>query len=302
MDKNKLQFSEFTGFYNNPFFLSVLDGIQNEKYSLSPEQYEDIFFNRLRHIKKINQHEPILISGCSMTVGGGINNEMIWPEILSKKMNMGYNTLAIPGSSVGQQVRYIYTYIKKYGAPKYLFALFPGFNRIEITDNKYYFQINEKKDPFPGYIQNINIESYTTDKFFKIPYPVESLLPLDMAQFYSNLQIFYLEEYCKALGIKFIWSTWHHKQYELLQKGINAGVDLYDGLINPENEKWALDFDKNKINYIENETIVNCHSEYLDKYPDDFYFAPDTDEGIQYAHWGVHRHIHIAESFFKEIE
>jgi len=296
--------SEFVYSFTNDYFDALLSNKKTDKYDMSDDKYKEIYTHRFPYIAtEIKSAKPLLIAGCSMTVGGGIEKEEVWADVLAKKMGLEYNNIALAGSSVGRQVRAIFAYIKQYGAPEYIFALFPGFNRIELPNNENFFKMQHKSDGIKDYITTANVETFTEDKYFKIPYEPEFIFPQDMCQYYSNLQIMYLEEYCKALDIKLYWATWHQKQYEALMF-VKENLVTYKGnenLVNIYNEMWVVDPMEKIINYNDPKTLVftKCHEKEHAERPKNFHFAPDQENGVEYAHWGYHRHIHLAEIFFE---
>ena len=301
--------SEFIYSFTDDYFEAAIHDKKNKLYDMTDGRFLDIYTHRFPYVvKEIESHKPILISGCSMTVGGGIEKEEIWADILCKKMNLEYNNIALSGSSVGRQVRGIFTYIKEFGPPEYIFALFPGFNRIELPNNQNFFKFNNKKDNINDYITTANVQTDASHKYFKMPYEPEFIFPQDMCQYYSNLQIMYLEEYCKALGIKLYWATWHQKQYEILDHVRRYSSNLYQmSITNPINAHttmWVPDAVENKINYTDPETLEPklCHIAEKNERPDNFHFAPDREDGVEFAHWGYHRHLHMAEIFFNQVQ
>jgi hypothetical protein len=46
---------------------------------------------------------------------------------------------------------------------------------------------------------------------------------------------------------------------------------------------------------------ATCHEEYRTNYPNCFDKGSDIEYGLEFRHMGIHRHIHTADSFLKEL-
>lgn len=320
-------------------FDAIFNKSSNSNYEYNDETikyiYTNIFENQNKNtashygfLNFFNEHgyrsnsfdskTEMLVTGCSHTFGSGIKTEHRWGDILSKKLNLSYSNLGVPGASVERIVRDLFCYFKTYGHPKYIFALFPNFHRMEIINNPRYFKTGDY-DRASKKMQTINpsnkkdiyrITAHTNDvplnhKFYTQPLIAESILPAETPQFYSSIFIQMLEQYCELANITLIWSTWHNDQNKILEEVNKMYPGTYKNKVNITKGIWEFDKKINKIKYIEDGSVINCHEYYREVDNITFDLAKDIEFGIDLAHWGTHRHLHIAEDFekiFKEIK
>jgi hypothetical protein len=102
-----------------------------------------------------------------------------------------------------------------------------------------------------------------------------------------------LEQYCKSNNIKLIWSFWHNPIAQVL---INSKQDIFNNFF--VNEDFIINH--HPVNGPEI-FIKNCHEEYRNEFEKYFDGGLDVEDSIDLSHPGVHKHIHIAEAFYKEI-
>jgi hypothetical protein len=101
-----------------------------------------------------------------------------------------------------------------------------------------------------------------------------------------------LESYCEMSGIKFAWSTWDLKQFLVLK---TLGENNYKTLVDIKMENWKMNHESIEDQYIENGERVLCHEDLRDSGPEFFDLGSDRTYGIKSAHWGSHRHQHVAD-------
>jgi len=237
----------------------------------------------------------ILFAGCSLTWGAGVPEKNIWSSVVAKNLNLSYANVALSGDSVYGQVKRIFAYFKEFGHPKYLYALFPEFYRMPIIVNKKLFTTSAKIDPSdPNLMQNAFIPG-NIEKDFKVairPFIAEQILSPEFPHFLSAQSLNMLEAYCEVAGIKFAWSTWDQKQFLVLKqlKGEN-----YKTLVDIEMQNWSIDYDTIEDRYLKDGQRVLCHEELRSSGPKYFDLGSDSKYGIRNAHWGSHRHQHVAE-------
>lgn len=276
----------------------------------------------------------LVFAGCSFTYGIGIPENGIWGSIIAQKLNLSYNNVSISGASIPWIVRQLMAYFKEYGNPKTLLCLFPNPTRILFTSN---LEILSSDD---GYLEESTSDNYdkksvyNTDlcrvssikdrsKYSKKPYKLEDVFNIDMAIQISMQNIRMLEQYCDSSGIKFLWSTWSEGLSTEIEKPGGLS-ELYDfsHYVKSENDLWRINREsKKEIDLdlffksldIRNscphkhkcDCATSCHSELEVKYPDSFYSGTDTlsakGRPMNLRHFGVHRHIHFAESFLERI-
>lgn len=254
----------------------------------------------------------ILTLGCSQTHGHGLNQEYIWPELLSKKMNLNYANLATGGDGIQAQVIKAFQYFKEFNNPEYVIGVFP-LTRIEMPYVKDKFgkggpafdsyqshdNVNKK------FIQQLFLDEIDFTKMAKSPYNGNNILPNEIAIFYNLMFIKMLEQYCYVSGIKFLWSI-----YDPQGKNINfselsdSKCYFFDDCFywHDQSEQPGLDkIDKNsKLYYDKNKNVPNdCHKEYKDNIlfniAADYIYSTTTH---RQGHWGIHKHLHIMEKIY----
>ncbi len=328
------QVSEVSDIFDESLFHAILNKKTNLNYTYNDETLKYIYTNFFEYKNK-NTKEPyglmysfnengyrsdtfksgteMLVTGCSFTFGSGIPEEFRWGNILADKIGLSHSNLAIPGSSVTKQVRDIFAYFKDFGHPKYIVAMFPVFNRMEIIANQKYFipgawerhikKIESLRDSLnlkDLYRQTSNINMIPRNqKFLTQPLIAEDVIPSEIPQFYSSLHVQMLQQYCELAGIKFIWSTWHGHQNKVLEEVNKEYPNTFRNMFNSNPDNWSFNPKNNEFDYRENNILINCHEEYKDVSGDMFHMARDTEFGIRWAHWGTHRHLHVAEDFEK---
>lgn len=297
-------FNTMTHKYKDTLYEALIENKSNNFYEMNDEIKMGLYLlgagkssNDLFEVQEIKDNADILISGCSITA------QNWWVMELSKKMNMSYNSIAFPGDSTIGQINKIFYYIKEIGAPKIIFALFPSFERFEVPFNKHWFASSFNRSTENSYIKTANLRGDVKEaKYFKTPYDPTFVLPLEISHYYSSLMINALSELCKAKGIKFVWGTWDQRQYNILEDIKNQYPGYYDNMIDMEAGLWDIDLKNNSSNYLDKNTKerIFCHEDERATQNTYFFdFGSDKDlVGVKYAHFGFHRHLHIAEIFY----
>ena len=166
-------------------------------------------------------------------------------------------------------------------------------------------------------------------KILKKPYPIEYTKTKEECIRQSFASIRTLEAFCKAAGISLIWSSWSSDLHEAMdsisnqykfnnfwpmrnfgewkshKRPLEKTKDDPEGIVD-----YRLDHNESTLdaygcsNELEgkNQCVCysTCHFDLADKYGVSFHMATDRfdpHKGIEQAHFGVHKLIHIAESF-----
>ena len=232
-------------------------------------------------------HE-ILAIGCSNTYGRGIPEKGRWTNILEEISNKKVANLSAPGQAINFLVSQAFAYFKKFGNPESVICFFPDPYRINLPISKNF--INSKNNYRDHFFSSVQISSVETadekSKYLKKPYYYEDILPIEVPIFFSMKAIHSLEQYCNSNKINLIWSSWH----DFFIKDISGlDINIFDNFI--INEELYIK---------ESKFSAECHSEYKERF--EYYFSEGRDQVIPTnTHPGVHKNIHFAEIFYKEM-
>lgn len=181
------KYDHYTLYENKPIsrFVSQDDVKINNDIDISLNS----FMYRCDEFKKQHNGLHIIFSGCSVTYGAGLLLEETWSKILYNKINeitpcSGYFNLAVPGSSIPDQIINIFKYCKEYGNPNYIF--------LNMPDKFRFYSISKK-----------------TNKIVDSLYSSEcvGLMELITYQYY-----FMLDQYCKTNNIKLYSFSWSYPE------------------------------------------------------------------------------------------
>jgi len=174
--------------YNNyPFARGVESKFKTNQYE------ENIVLNSFgyRCEEFIEQHDylHVLFTGCSVTYGNGLLLDEIWSKILYDNINIetkcsGYFNLAVPGTSIPNQIIDIFKYCKTYGNPKYIF--------FNMPDKFRFYAVSKSSHNIVGSLYDGEC--------------VE-LMDLITYQYY-----FMLDQYCKSNNINLYSFTWSYPE------------------------------------------------------------------------------------------
>lgn len=230
----------------------------------------------------------VLVLGCSQTFGSGMMIEHTWADIFCKHIQKTYSNLACLGDSLQGQVYKAFKYFEEFGNPRIIVGCFPLL-RMEMP------VIPKKFKKIHGGVNSLGIEmAYlygdVSYKISKEPHDPESILPGQAAILYNFMLLQILEQYCKSHNILFIWSIWDSKNvmkfakenFPYLFKNSVAG-DIFNYKIDKSGNLY-YDYD-----------MIECHKDLSDSPL--FKFAADWDPKNDRGHWGIHMHLHVAETF-----
>lgn len=156
---------------------------------------------RSNHFSEFNKDkDSILFAGCSITMGEGLPEDLTWYKIMSNKTKVdNFYNISATGASTRLIVKNILTFIRKYGPPKFIFALFPNFARDlqydPVTDKIISCLVHPQWITAP--------KKFTTHKIYTLNYKEE------YGAFTAIESIRVLEDVCNLYGIKLIWSSWN---------------------------------------------------------------------------------------------
>jgi hypothetical protein len=311
----KYKFDEFNSENYNKFFLN--DFFHNVSHRPGEEQFVEKGFGRLDldgeyvinkfgyRSKPFGQEAKVVFSGDSFTYGVGLPEEGIWSSMVGKNMGLDFVNLGWPGASAQGVVSDLMHYFKVYGNPEYLFCMFPDLERIHLFLNKNIMM--SASSQYSGFqeVQLGHISDYSErPKYSSKPYMAQDVFSNETAYYYSLKAIQFLEQYCNQSGIKFLWSIFHQIDHDAVLELKDNEFGYYSNFIDTRQMFWQKDenFNDFVVKHKRGSDKVLCHEEYRDIHKDKFDLAGDIEEGRTRAHFGVHRHIHTAEIFTKEIE
>lgn len=276
----------------------------------------------------------MIFVGCSMTYGTGIPDEdLLWGNILAKKLKLKASSIAKPGASIYQLVSMIFQYISDYGAPKCIYALFPGFYRIRVPIDGNILSSNQgaeahtydnSVDGFPKhYYTTLHLENDDERvKFSKKPHLAEEVISLDLAAELNVNSLRMLELYCKTNGIQLAWTSWELGYANFLSSLPDELKFDYFFNANHQNlssKKYLKNgpktvYFKDEQSYadcrfaheeIDCDCYQKCHQPERLKFEgenrkDYFDCGLDTYKGGFSAHPGAHTQLHYAELFISD--
>jgi len=239
----------------------------------------------------------IVSLGCSMTFGLGVEAGDAWPDLLAKDLGMSVHNLAGCGKSIMWSINKFFSYVNKFGNPKVLVCLFPEFTRIEVASKTSH--MTPRYNQFPRHELNndkiIRYGIWNQKNKFNTGMGVfiaEDSIPSELSFDISIQYIKMLEMYCNTNNIKLLWGTWSEEESLWLDK--NISLTQFKNYISLGMNDWHLIKEDNmKEVYKE-----NCHLEYSGL--KNFYYSRDSNTAPT-PHFGLHRNIHIYESFKKDI-
>lgn len=195
----KVYFKKSNYYYDNEYH--YFDQSYGEHLREVPIDSENNIVYRLNsnlfrsdHFITNHSGKHLLFAGCSETFGEGGNIEDNWSykvykSLLETNNLSGYFNVSLPGAGWEQIMHNIKRYIIQFGSPDILIIFAPNMLR--------YFKYYDKDDEWRMHTKNIPFKynkEYTdtyADKFVFWLFSIQNFI-----------------DYCEALGIKVIWSTW----------------------------------------------------------------------------------------------
>lgn len=260
-------------------------------------------------------------AGCSYSFGEGVAEKDIWGTLVANHLGFSYSNLSRPGASVQWIVKNLFNYFREYGNPEVLVCLFPDFCRVTVPINPHISKVKgnddeEKWTTMHDIHLGGHVELANRPKYSKKPHAMEDVLPVELPMELAVEYINLLALYCETNNIKFHWATWDVSA-SIYMRDIAKEYE-YPEYIDLKNEQWhdfaTNDFKQYFHGDLDIETIIrncysgdcqytDCHKEFQEEHGKYFYIGSDVEHvGGPSAHFGVHRHIHTAESFIKVLD
>lgn len=271
-----------------------------------------------------NKKIDFIFAGCSITYGAGVAEENIWGNVLSNKLKKSSFSIAMSGTSSSWIVNQLFVFFKKYGNPSMVLCLFPDSYRINVpVDGNFYRNKDQNKNQLMdgvSYFAHSHLDAPKAEifkQYLKMPYDYEKAISPYIAINDNIRSIRYLEQYCNAVGIKLLWSTWE-EEFSNLAKSFKDIEELkfdnyfdlrdYGHIVSAklfEDRRKNIFFNTLKEMKIcrdahihdECSCYLDCHAEYKEKIGEEFDYGTDNRDRLTAAHPGAHYHLHCAEAF-----
>ena len=323
-------------FSKNVRHFQLPPGRQDTTISELVDPYNDYTLNQHGHRgPEFRSGIDFLAAGCSQTYGIGVPENGTWAALLAEGSDMSYANISLPGGSIEWVVDSVLSYFREFGNSKYLFILFPDLFRVEIAVNpgisksrdhdvNDFFSYGADDDVYSGLIELDSLDPNYSNapRTSRRPHFAEETLAAEEAIRRSVKAIRYLEQYCLASGIKFVWGSWSDDLIDLAthipeQYAFGNFIDLM-GMHEWDSTQVEGEFDKpvdmkldhsddkgcdqTKLDSGKCRCYVDCHKEYSNSFQDAFHFGTDRHVNKGQGHIGVHKHLHIAEDFLAAIK
>ena len=294
-------------FYND--FLLYRGPFEREEYGHNGTDVNERYVHNSSGFRGPEFHEgtDVLFAGCSHTYGVGLAEGTYWAGLVAERLGVDHANVAQPGLSVYSVVSNIINYCIEYGNPKRIYCVFPELGRMQtFLDGKVLTSTYMNRVGFGEAIVSHIENSDDIPQFIKRPFHIEHTTTKQMCYFYSLKAIQYLEKFAASAGIELIWTVFHGQDHELMRYLKQNNDKYYQSFIDTKQGNWTRDAEQEDL-FLSGEGSrtaqgpVYCHEELRSVYVDKFGIAGDIERGKQYAHSGVHRHIHIAEAFIDSI-
>lgn len=212
----------------------VFNNYKNKKLkTLATDLYDDdtIIYDMNEHgYRSISMDEKsnynLLTLGCSWTMGIGVDNENIWPNIIGKKLNAKTFNYGMYGTSTSFVAKTLYKFISSQFTPDLVLIMWPGFSRRDyIREDGSFKKIGGFR---PAKENDIVWKNQSEDLAF-----------LEIRNDYQDLMIFweaynFVETIAKLYNIKIYHtiSGYYYDVFKTLKANLNYTIN-YDTFFEP---------------------------------------------------------------------
>ena len=244
--------------YIDKELLTIASDIKDDgsiSYKMNEHGYRSISLNNKSEFN-------ILTLGCSWTMGVGVRNEMIWPNLVGESVskNAAVFNYGMYGVSVSYVAKTFYKFVTSHFTPDLCLIMWPGFSRRDyLTENGMFkkiggFRLAHEKDVI-----------WKNDR--------EDELFVELRNDYQDLMIFWeayklVEVISKLYGIKVIHTIagYYYEIFKELETNLKHTID-YNTFFDPSDcyqsdfkardnhhpsEKWHFNFSKKFSSFIMN--------------------------------------------------
>jgi hypothetical protein len=216
--------------------------INKELYELATDKSDIIKYSMNEHGYRSNSTKEkseynVLTLGCSWTMGIGVENEYIWPNIVSKNLGKVFN-YGMYGVSTSFVAKTFHKFIKSEFSPSVALIMWPGFSRRDY--------INENAE-----FRKIGGFRLANDSDVVWKNKEEDALFLELRNDYQDLMIFweaytFVENTAKLHNVKVFHTMagYYYDVFVKLEHHLNNTID-YNRFFNPidcyKNDLMAAD-------------------------------------------------------------
>jgi hypothetical protein len=241
--------------YKNKTLSTLASDINNDgtiQYVMNEHGYRS---NSLKNISKYN----VVTLGCSWTMGIGVKNELIWPNIVGEKFGKVFN-YGMYGVSTSFIAKTLYKIVTSQFIPNMVLIMWPGFSRRDYI----------KED---GSFKKVGGFRMANDNDLVWKNEDEDTMFIQLRNDYQDLMVFweaykFVELIAKAHNIKIFHTIagYYYDVFKELQPELNFTIN-YDSFFDPINcykndlkgrdnhhpgELWHNNFSKDFYTYIKN--------------------------------------------------
>lgn len=203
---------KLTPFYQEKPSIIYPGGVMKNGQPIIEYKFNSSGFRSDDFNNKNNESKAVFL-GCSITEGVGGKLDNIWANrvykrlLKDKKISSGFYNLGMSGAGIQTSLIHFMKYVSAYGAPKYLFALFPSTSRQYLWEEKAFnWRWNTTINLRPHNWWTSTSDDAPANNTIEKVLEYQAKYAYYLASAASSLYV--LEEYCKQIGTSLLWHTW----------------------------------------------------------------------------------------------
>ena len=228
---NSKSFDDIRRFVGETNYVADFYGLDDSRYS---DKWEHPHFNYIINSYGFRGNDTPLETdlaafGCSFTFGSGLPENMLWHNVLAKKLNTTCANFGIPSCSI-ESIVDIFLIASKHVTIKKAIFLLPSIERLQIAKKLGEGELVKYFNIMPSYSSAVN-------EFFEIySDQIYRALPLEEIYKICKNQLYLLDHIAKERNIQVYMSSWDPKTYKFINQ-----LDL-DSVILPAWVSPSLEF------------------------------------------------------------
>ena len=172
--------------------------------------------------------------GCSFTFGTGIPNDMLWHNLLAKKLNTTCFNFGQPACSI-ESIVDIFLIASNHTTIKKAIFLLPNINRLQIAKKHPDCDLINYVNVMPDYSSAVNeLFGVSSDKVYR-GIPEEEIYKI------CKNQLYLLDHIAQERGVQIYISSWEEETYNFIKQ-----LDL-EVVILPQWKSLSLEFAKSDL-------------------------------------------------------